>query len=155
MVVYDKRKYHKSCFRCDGCRCLLQTGQQVFKCNKFVLCKDCSDSKNNKCFSCKAKFKSKYLIVNGDCFHFPCFVCNGCNKNIGKNTYKFDETDQVYYHKECFNEIFDPPCDFCGQRVDETDEVEFNGSLLHSFCVDEYKAVALPIEEYLLNIGLV
>ena len=60
MITYNKRKYHKEHFFCDGCDCLLSIDDPVLQCNKNTLCTKCSDTKNNQCFSCKAKFVGRY-----------------------------------------------------------------------------------------------
>ena len=80
-------------------------------------------------------------------------MCSGCNKNIGKDTYKFDNIDKLYYHEKCFNEAYDPSCENCGEQVNEKDEVAYNGSILHSFCLEEWKEAAIPIQEFLCNIA--
>lgn len=90
------------------------------------------DHANNRCFACKGKFTGKYLVIDGNCFHFECFICkskssntnlgNKCNRNIGKRPYKYcSKEGGKYYHAECFDEEYNPYCEYCSEQVDERD----------------------------------
>lgn len=151
MVCYDGKTYHKHHFQCDGCTAPLESDKPVLKCGKFILCQNCGDTSTVKCFACKAKFNQKYLIIDGNCFHFQCFICAHCNKNIGKSAYKCSE-EKVYYHSGCYDELHDPWCEFCNQQITETEMSMYNGVSLHTRCFDSWQDLAYPIEEYLSQV---
>lgn len=164
IILFNGRKYHKEHFCCDGCKALLNTEEPILKCGKHTLCQKCADINNNKCFNCKAKFGGKYLVIDGNCFHFECFICNAslstnlitllgnkCNRNIGKSDYKYDLVGQQYYHAKCFDEEYNPYCEYCSSQVNEEDEVQEEGKILHRGCVEDWRKLVRPIQEYLLK----
>ena len=92
------------------------------------------------------------MIIEGNCFHFRCFVCNYCNKNIGKKNYKYDSREKLYYHAECFDELNNPYCEYCCLQIKMEEVQVCDGKSMHSYCCDKWKELAYPIEEFLNGI---
>jgi hypothetical protein len=53
--------------------------------------------------------------VAGRRYHTSCFNCAYCHKGLSHS--KFQESDKLFYHPECFEQEFSKTCDCCMQEI--------------------------------------
>lgn len=79
--------------------------------------------------------------------HLKCFICNICNKNIGKKMYKFH--DEKYFHLSCFHKNYSPSCAHCSQTIENHECYETDGNFLHTKCIEKYEEENFLIKDFL------
>ncbi|XP_038822729.1 four and a half LIM domains protein 3-like isoform X2 [Salvelinus namaycush] len=112
-LFYEDRHYHEHCFRCF--RCDRSLADEPFTSQEeALLCNDCYRNEfSSKCVACDKTVMpgSKKLEYGGSAWHEDCFVCHGCEKPIGGQSFIPDKDD--YYCVPCYEGRFTPRCSRC------------------------------------------
>ena len=69
-------------------------------------------SSRNRCVVCGLSFQNgeNFLVVLNNNYHKHCFLCAACEEIIHG---QYNETNGMYYHPNCAEEIFSPRCTVC------------------------------------------
>lgn len=87
-VQFGLKAYHKECFVCKICDCIL-TGEntKVKEKDGDPVCAECNQKLALKCFKCRAPITSRHTVYKGHTFHLACFTCNTCGTSIAKSDF--------------------------------------------------------------------
>lgn len=81
----------------------------------------------NLCSRCQKRLGPQAIRAAGGAYHPHCFVCSHCQKPLEKTFYP--KGDRLY-HQACYEKLFMPRCDQCGQAIrskyTRTDEGRFH-----------------------------
>ncbi|XP_014034111.1 four and a half LIM domains protein 3 [Salmo salar] len=133
-LFYEDRHYHEHCFRCF--RCDRSLADEPFTSQEeALLCNDCYRNEfSSKCVACDKTIMpgSKKLEYGGSAWHEDCFVCHGCEKPIGGQSFIPDKDD--YYCVPCYEGRFTPRCSHC-KKVLVTGGVSYKDETWHKECL--------------------
>uniref|UniRef100_A0AAY5KDG4 Four and a half LIM domains 3b n=1 Tax=Esox lucius TaxID=8010 RepID=A0AAY5KDG4_ESOLU len=132
-LFYEDRHYHEQCFRCF--RCDRSLADEPFTSQgEALLCNDCYCNEfSSKCVACNKTVMpgSKKLEYGGSAWHENCFVCHGCEKPIGDQSFIPDKDN--YFCVPCYEGRFAPRCSHCKKAL-ATGGVTYKDETWHKEC---------------------
>ncbi len=88
------RLYHKRCFTCARCNCLLE-GKPFYAIDGKPICQRDYLDTLEKCCKCLEPIRERILRATGKPYHPQCFTCVMCNKSLDGVPFTVDATNQV------------------------------------------------------------
>lgn len=113
-LTFRGKHYHEPCFNCAGCTKSL-VNEAFYSRDENVLCAECLDKTvGESCAACKNLFKNaqKRIEYRGQDYHPECFVCSGCTKPFGGESFFNKENEGLFCHA-CHQERYVSKCAKC------------------------------------------
>uniref|UniRef100_A0A4W5LBT9 Four and a half LIM domains 3 n=1 Tax=Hucho hucho TaxID=62062 RepID=A0A4W5LBT9_9TELE len=118
-------------FDCGECKESLY-GRKYIQVEDVPHCIPCYDRLYaNTCQECKELIAHNKLEYGGSAWHEDCFVCHGCEKPIGGQSFIPDK--DVYYCVPCYEGRFAPRCSHC-KKVNQGG-VSYKDETWHKECL--------------------
>ncbi|KAJ3437777.1 lim domain containing protein [Anaeramoeba flamelloides] len=128
ITIENEKMYHPNCFKCEGCKKLVNTEEGYAEIGSKIYCKDCGSKLNQQeeqksssltndkiCDICGKKITGSVLKALDCMFHSDCFRCKKCNKTF--DLLNFQLEDGFPYHQECHASEFGKKCAHCGKLI--------------------------------------
>lgn len=119
-LTFRGKHFHEQCFNCAGCKRSL-VNEAFYSRDDDVLCADCLDhSVGERCAACNDLFKNaqKRIEYKGRDYHPECFVCSGCSKAFGGESFFNKENEGLFCHG-CHMEKYVSKCAKCKEPLME------------------------------------
>ncbi len=123
------RRWHASCFRCRDCGETIHR-QTFHERDGHAYHVRCFQKRfGQRCSGCGQNIAGTFLKFNDASWHAECFLCEACNRPIGRGPYL--PRKGRAYHQDCYHRRFTRPCDLCATPLVGAYLTDIWG---HAFC---------------------